>query len=114
MEMMDGTTLLPNADVAKERAFQQKLNGYSRQAAGMSGAQIDKAAQEYEAMFLSQMLGHMLKPTNLPEPFGGGHAEEMFHSLLVDEYARVMSESGGIGIASHVKRELLSMQEVTP
>jgi len=109
---MDVNTIAPSAEQVKGEALQHRLKHFARQAKGMNEAEIDKAAMEFESMFLSQMLNHMMKPINLPEPYGGGHAEEMFHSLLVDEYAKMMAESGGIGIASDVKRELLSLQEM--
>jgi len=44
--------------------------------------------------------------------FGGGHAEETFRELLVDEYGKKVAESGGFGIAAMVRREILKAQEV--
>ena len=34
--------------------------------------------------------------------FGGGAGEEAFASLLTDEYARLLAERGGIGLAEQV------------
>ena len=72
---------------------------------------VDKAAQEFEAEFLSQMLESMFKGIKTDGPFGGGHAEEMMRSFMLQEYGKVMSASGGVGIADAVKRELLHAQE---
>ena len=44
-------------------------------------------------------------------PFGGGFSEEMYRSMLVEEYGRMMADNGGLGIADAVKRQLLSIQE---
>ena len=47
----------------------------------------------------------MLKYTGLnatSDTFGGGAGEEAFASLLTDEYARLLAERGGIGLAEQV------------
>ena len=75
--------------------------------------QIRKAAEEFEASFLAQMLQPMFQGLSTDGPFGGGQPESVFRSFLVDEYARGMARSGGIGIAQAVGEELLKMQETT-
>lgn len=77
-------------------------------------AQAEKVGKEFESMFLSQMLQHMFEGIKSEEgPFGGGHAEAMFRPMLLDEYAKMVSNRpGGIGLASQVTRSLLQGQEV--
>lgn len=70
-----------------------------------------KAAEEFEAMFLSQMLGPMWAGIETDGPFGGGSAEETYRSMLISEYGKLISKAGGLGISSSVKAELLRMQE---
>jgi peptidoglycan hydrolase FlgJ len=70
-----------------------------------------KAAQDFESVFLSQMLGQMFEGISTHGPFGGGQGEAMFRSLMVDEYAKQISAQGGIGLASTVTSELLKIQE---
>jgi len=82
-------------------------------AEGADRAKIRAVAEEFESHFLSAMLGHMFAGIESDGPFGGGHGEEMFRPLLVQEYGKIMSRSGGIGIADAVERELLRLQEVT-
>jgi peptidoglycan hydrolase FlgJ len=74
--------------------------------------QIKKAAQEFESVFISQMLGHMFVSVGNDEMFGGGEAEDIYRSMMIDEYGKLMAKSGGIGIADQVTRELLQNQEV--
>jgi peptidoglycan hydrolase FlgJ len=74
-------------------------------------AQADKVSKEFEAMFLGQMLNHMFSGISTDGLFGGGEGEKMFRSMQVEEYAKGLSQKGGIGIAASVKRELLKMQE---
>jgi Rod binding domain-containing protein len=74
-------------------------------------AQIRKSANEFESMFVSQMVGQMFSGIEVDETFGGGHGEEMFRSMLTNEYANQINKRGGFGIADQVYRELLRAQE---
>jgi len=76
-----------------------------------SAAKAEKVAQDFEAFFLGQMLQPMFKSLNVEPPFGGGSAEEIWRSMMVDEMGKAMAKAGGIGIAASVKREILRMQE---
>ncbi len=71
---------------------------------------LAEAAVEFEALFLSQMLRATIGGLGSEGPFG----KEPFASLLVDEYARLIAKSGGIGIADATRRELLRLQEARP
>ncbi len=60
-----------------------------------------KAAKAFEASYLAEMLKYS-GLNAMPESFGGGAGEEAFSSFLTEEYARLLSERGGIGIAEQV------------
>ena len=62
-------------------------------------------------MFVSQMLGQMFSGIPTDGPFGGGQGEEMFRSLMIDEYGKQIEAQGGLGLSDSVQRELLKMQE---
>lgn len=66
-----------------------------------------KAAEDFEAAFLAEML-KTAGINKMPSTFGGGAGEEAFSSMLTDEYARRMAASGGIGLAEHVYQILKS------
>ncbi|WP_419902493.1 rod-binding protein [Kiloniella sp.] len=70
------------------------------------------AAKEFEAVFISQMLSPMFESLPTDGPMGGGQGERMFRSLMVQEYGKTLSESGGIGISNAVYREIIKLQEV--
>jgi Rod binding domain-containing protein len=74
-------------------------------------AKANQAAQDFESVFLSQFLGEMFDGISTDGPFGGGQGEQMFRSLMLDEYGKQIAAQGGIGIAASVKRELLKTQE---
>jgi peptidoglycan hydrolase FlgJ len=72
-------------------------------------AALRKAAQDFEASFLAEMLkaAGFGKPR---ESFGGGPGEEAFAGLLAREQAARLAAHGGIGLAEHVFRELLARE----
>jgi Rod binding domain-containing protein len=94
------------SNVSAAKAAQAKGN--------MTNSKVDKvdaAAQEFEAVFISQMLTQMWAGVETDGMFGGGHAEDIYRSLLIDEYGKVIAKQGGLGIADHVKAEMLAIQE---
>lgn len=69
-------------------------------------AKIKKTSQDFEAMFLGQMLEPMFAGLKTDAPFGGGNAEETWRSFLVQEYAKSVARAGGIGVARMIERQL--------
>ena len=82
-------------------------------ASGSSGTAqpaLRRAAEEFESVFLAQVLGQLSTGLGAPGISGGG-GDDPFASMLRDEYAKVVSRSGGVGVADAVLREMLRMQE---
>ncbi len=71
---------------------------------------IKKAAQEFESVFLSEMMQHMFSGIKPNKTFGGGHSEDIYRSMLVQEYANAMSKQGGIGVSDAIMKEMIKMQ----
>jgi flagellar protein FlgJ len=67
---------------------------------------IRKAAQEFEALMLAQMFDHMFKGLETNTLFGGGHAESIYRSFLMQTIGEAVAESGGIGIAELIHRDM--------
>ena len=80
--------------------------------AAKTAAAADKAAKEFEAVFIGQMVSAMFEGVKSDGPFGGGYGETIFRSLMIDHYAKTIAEQGGFGLAGQVKREILRLQEV--
>jgi flagellar protein FlgJ len=68
------------------------------------------AAGEFESMFLNSMFQQMSTSVDGDGPFGGSGALKVWRSFLTDQYAKMFTQSGGIGIAGHVYDELLKLQ----
>lgn len=71
---------------------------------------IRKTAEEFEAVFLSELLAPIFEHLGTDQLGGGGEGERAFRPLLVQEYAKEFAKAGGIGIADAVTRELLRLQ----
>ena len=59
-----------------------------------------KVAREFEGLFVGMMLKSMRDTVGKDSITGGGQGEEMFHSMLDQEYARIITEHGGIGMST--------------
>jgi len=70
-----------------------------------------RAAQEFEALFISEMLAPVFESMDTEGLFGGGQGEKIYRSLMVQEYGKAVAQAGGVGIADTVYREILKMQE---
>jgi len=70
-----------------------------------------QAAEEFEALFISEMLSPVFENLDTDGLFGGGQGEKIYRSLMVQEYGKAIAKAGGIGIADTVQREILRMQE---
>ncbi len=89
------------------------MNAFSSPPARTIGldATVDAAAQDFEAMFATQMLQPMLETVPVDGLFGGGHGEEVMRTFMLQEYGKIVAKSGLLGIASQVKAEMLRVQE---
>lgn len=74
-------------------------------------AAIDAKAQEFEAVFVAEMMKPMMESVEVDPLFGGGNSEEIFRGMLTQEYGKKIAETKSIGIADFVKRELIRIQQ---
>jgi Rod binding domain-containing protein len=81
-------------------------------AKGTDTKNIEKTAQEFEAVFLSQMFSHMFTGIGSSGLFGGGSSEETYRTMMYQELGTTLSKAGGIGIADSVMRHMLKQQEI--
>jgi len=80
-------------------------------AKGMSAEKIDATAKDFESLFVSQMVENMFGESSGDSAFGSSETDDIYKGMMTQEYGKIITKSGGIGIADYVKRELLQMQE---
>ena len=64
-----------------------------------------------KSVFVSQFLGSMFSGIKTDGMTGGGQGEEMFRSLMINEYGKAFEQRGGFGLAAQMKAQLLKHQE---
>ncbi len=84
---------------------------------GMNLSQADKAkiadtAEDFEAFFISRMMESMYEGVSTDGMFGGGNAERMYRSLLLNEYGKQMAKTGSVGVKDDIMRSIIEMQEM--
>lgn len=72
---------------------------------------IDAASKDFEAVFLSEMLGHMFSSIQADPEFGGGDAENTWKGMMTEQYAKRIVDSGGIGLSKDIKAKMIEIQE---
>lgn len=90
---------------------QNALAGGGLEKKKMGPEQAAKAGEDFEAMFLAQMMSAMWAGLETDGIFGGGSAEETYRGMLINEYGSNIARTGGLGIADAVRSELLKLQE---
>jgi flagellar protein FlgJ len=104
MDLIAGTAL----DLPRPAAALPRIDAHA------APEELRRVAEEFEAVFLGQMLEYMFDGIDTDGPFGGGQGERVFRSLLLQEYGKATAARGGIGIADSVLRQLIAAQEVAP
>ncbi len=66
-----------------------------------------KVARDFESLFAGMMLKTMRDTVGKDSLTGGGHGEEVYRSLLDQEYAKAMSAGPGLGLAKNIEEYLL-------
>lgn len=75
-------------------------------------AKVRKAAAEFTTTALNEMLAPLFE--GLPQDgglFGGGPGEAAFRPMLIQEMAKSMAQSGGLGLTDIVTQAMLHLQE---
>ena len=73
--------------------------------------QIEATAKEMESVFMGQMLSHMFASIETDDTFGGGQAEDIYRGMMVQEYGKIITEAGGIGMSDSIKAEMINLQQ---
>lgn len=73
--------------------------------------QAEKSAEDFEAFFLTRMMESMFEGVSTNGMFGGGNAEKIYRSMLLDEYGKEMAKVGCVGVKDWVMRSVLELQE---
>lgn len=89
-------------DVDKAKSFAQILENVSNP----DDKKLYQTCQELESVFVSRVLNSMRAAIPRSELLSRGFADDVYESMLYDEYSKNISKSGSIGLADILYQQL--------
>lgn len=72
-------------------------------------SELYKACQDFEALFIKQMLDVMRKTVHKGDDLlNAGMGQDIFEGMLYDEYAKKMSQTAQFGLSDMIYRQISS------
>ena len=65
-----------------------------------------ETCQDFEALFIKQMLNSMRQTVNKTGMLDGGMAEDVFEDMLYDEYSKLMAKNANLGLTDLLYKQL--------
>ena len=94
-------------DVASLGVDRNKLLDSGRKAASAEDrAALKKSAKDFESIFVGMMLKSMRNSIQKSGFMDGGNAEDIYRSMLDQEYSKMMSETDRVGLSATIERQL--------
>lgn len=73
--------------------------------------QAKKVSQDFEALFVGMMMKSMRSTVGKDTLTGGGHGEDVYRSLLDQEYANAsVKRGGGLGLAKVLEKDIIRQE----
>lgn len=104
------STLAASQGQASKNKLDMLASSVGRNTATQDKRTIDAVSKEFASVFITQLLNIMYESVPVDENFGGGHAEETWRGLMIDEYGKNIANAGGFGLSDMVKNQLLQYQ----
>lgn len=109
------TTTLP--DASENAAVKARLLRGASSDGGAAGLtekqrqQAKKVSQDFEALFVGMMMKSMRETVGKDKLTGGGHGDEVYRSMLDQEYAAIsVKKGGGLGIAKIIEKDIIRQE----
>ena len=109
------TTDTDNAAAEKARQLQrQAARGVSGGLSEQQLKQAHKVSQDFEALFVGMMVKSMRATVGKDKLTNGGHGEEVYRSLLDQEYAAAAAKRGSLGLAPMIEKDIIRQESRVP
>ncbi len=72
--------------------------------------QAKKVSQDFEGLFIGMMVKSMRDSVVNDKLTGGGRGEEVFRSLLDQEYVAAAVKRGGFGLAKQIEKDIIRQE----
>jgi hypothetical protein len=94
MPSQKGKVMLPKPGFKRLSEFQRK-------------EKVLEEAKQYEVILVSKMLEEAVPKGGDSMLFGGGHGNDIYRSMMIEEYAKSMVDGGGLGLAEQIAKEIM-------
>ena len=94
----------------------EKARLLQRQGAGAAGLsekqrqQAKKVSQDFEGLFIGMMMKSMRETVGKDKLTGGGHGEDVYRSILDQEYVAASVKRGGFGLAKYIEKDIIRQE----
>lgn len=108
------TTAVPDASenaADKARQLQRAMSGGAAGLTEKQRQQAKKVSQDFEALFVGMMMKSMRETVGKDKLTGGGHGDDVYLSMLDQEYAAAsVKRGGGLGIAKIIEKDIIHQE----
>ena len=92
----------------------EKARLLQRQVAGTASEkqrqQAKKVSQDFEGLFVGMMMKTMRETIAKDKLTGGGHGEDVYRSLLDQQYTEAAVKRGGFGLAKMIEKDIIRQE----
>lgn len=107
-------TAVPDASenaADKARQLQRAMSGSAAGLTDKQRQQAKKVSQDFEALFVGMMMKSMRETVGKDKLTGGGHGDDVYRSMLDQEYAATsVKRGGGLGIAKIIEKDIIRQE----
>lgn len=107
-------SILPAGEIATEKARLLQRQKPAADAAGLLSEkqrqQARKVAQDFEGLFIGMMMKSMRETVGKDPITNGGHGEDVYRSILDQQYVDAAVKRGGFGLAKQIEREIIRQE----
>ena len=107
------TPVTDDVSAEKARQLQRQVSGTPNGLSEKQLKQARKVSQDFEALFVGMMLKSMRETVGKDKLTGGGHGDEVYRSLLDQEYAAAAAKRGGLGLAPLIEKDIIRQESRT-
>jgi len=101
--------VISDVNAEKARLLQKQgasINGLSDK----QRQQAKKVSQDFEGLFIGMMMKTMRETVAKDKVTGGGHGEEVYRSMLDEQYVAATVKRGGFGLAKQIEKDIIRQE----
>ena len=110
MEMITPNMPLAGDDAAEKARLLQRQRSASEGLSEKQRQQARKVSQEFEGLFIGMMMKSMRETVGKNPITDGGHGEDVYRSMLDQQYVDAAVKRGGFGLAKHIEKEIIRQE----